>query len=123
MTSDRLSFDESKIVLTRGGKRLFGVTANTNKLMIYSITYRKCTSLQISGLAAAFNPTGNWVLMNSNELLIGFGMSYTSFNEHGRGTGKLYCLKRYSIISVKDACVIKTGNMNKHRRHYGLVKI
>ena len=61
--------------------------------------------------------------MNSNELLIGCGIGFTSFDEYGKGTGEKRDHKFYSIISIKEESVVQTGEMSRHRSWYGLVKM
>ena len=95
---------------------------------MYSISQYKTNRFEISGLAATFGKGTNWVLMNSDKLLVGCGWGYMYENKKDQGfqakiTGPCVEHKSYSIINLKDSRVIKTGEMNENRQGYGFVKI
>lgn len=70
-----MSFRKCKQALKSGALRLISVNDST-KLIIYSIRSGTCTSLEITGLPATFEKfSTSWTQMNSNEILMGCGLS------------------------------------------------
>ena len=61
--------------------------------------------------------------MNSHTLLVGCGDGHTTVDHTGKGTGPMTVHSFYTIISLNEARVIQTGQMNEARSGYGLVKI
>ena len=70
---DRMNFFDSKKALRRGKTLLLAVGNGYNHLSAYNFRSGIYASRQIAQLPAKFDKYGNWVQMNSKQLLMGCG--------------------------------------------------